>query len=583
MTRLWIRPRTFPPSSNCRCLFGDPCWPGPAEFARLEHHVSQPLLHPVPPASPCYPVSAPSGDCADVHAQWTNASWRAERPGAMQGAVFETFVFPNGTTSACFMDTALGVPCTQGSVPVVGVDARAIEDVQAAVRFAAAHNLRVVVKTTGHDLLGRSTARGAFIIWTHNMKDITFHRSFTPAGAPPESETHDNAITLGAGVQWEEAYEAVNAKDRAIVGGQSPGGTVGAAAGWVLGGGHSPLSPTFGLGVDNVLEFEMVSSNGTVFTANAHRNTDLFFALRGGGGGTYGIVTKTTYQTHPNLPLTAAVFAASSNSSSLTAPVQSLLLNLLKALPQLSDDGWSGVTSLSTDPTTGTLGSSGTFVLVNGTSAQANASINPFFSKAEALSNASDGGLTVQAAFTTPLPSYFAFLNAFATPDTAGSNGAAGSWLLPRDVIERHPERVARTLAPLQSLTILLVAGGAVARVPPAAMGLLPAWRSALVHALFATGWAEGTPADVIAGRVDEVRRNMTALRALAPHSGAYLNEASPFSPAFFGDHHTELRAIKAVYDPIDLFVVRDGIGSNEWDSELVCKLPNLKMSASAR
>ena len=67
----------------------------------------------------------------------------------MQIASFETFVFPNKTTSACFNNTALGVPCTQGSVPVVGVDARSDEDVQAAVVFAAAHNLRVVVKSTG--------------------------------------------------------------------------------------------------------------------------------------------------------------------------------------------------------------------------------------------------------------------------------------------------------------------------------------------------------------------------------------------------------------------------------------------------
>ena len=56
------------------------------------------------------------------------------------------------------------------------------------------------------------------------------------------------AITLGAGVQWQEAYEAVNARNRVLVGGLSPGGTVGAASGWVLGGGHSALSPTFGLG-----------------------------------------------------------------------------------------------------------------------------------------------------------------------------------------------------------------------------------------------------------------------------------------------------------------------------------------------
>ena len=137
------------PDRDCRCLFGDPCWPSPADFARLQKQLSQPLLHPLPPASPCYPLSDPSGNCDEVHRQWSNASWRADQPGAMQGANFETFIFKNGSTSACFMNTALGIPCTQGSVPVVGVDARGDADIQAAVAFAATHNLRVVVKSTG--------------------------------------------------------------------------------------------------------------------------------------------------------------------------------------------------------------------------------------------------------------------------------------------------------------------------------------------------------------------------------------------------------------------------------------------------
>ena len=55
-------------------------------------------------------------------------------------------------------------------------------------------------------------------------------------------------MTLEAGVQWHEAYDAATAANRTIVGGISQGGSVGAAGGWLLGGGHSPLSPSFGLG-----------------------------------------------------------------------------------------------------------------------------------------------------------------------------------------------------------------------------------------------------------------------------------------------------------------------------------------------
>jgi len=56
------------------------------------------------------------------------------------------------------------------------------------------------------------------------------------------------AVTVGAGVQWHEAYTFVSQRGRVVVGGLSQGGTVGSAGGWVLGGGHSAIAPQFGLG-----------------------------------------------------------------------------------------------------------------------------------------------------------------------------------------------------------------------------------------------------------------------------------------------------------------------------------------------
>lgn len=116
-----------------------------------------------------------------------------------------------------------------------------------------------------HDFLGRSAGRDSFVIWTHNMKNITVHTAFTPAGAPTnetaqqgmydttysrysESSHNSPAITLDAGVQWHEAYAAADAAGRVLVGGVSADGSVGAAGGWMQGGGHSALAPTYGLG-----------------------------------------------------------------------------------------------------------------------------------------------------------------------------------------------------------------------------------------------------------------------------------------------------------------------------------------------
>ena len=133
---------------SCRCLYGEQCWPS-SDLSTLASQLSQPLLYPSPPESACYPPSKPSGNCTDVNANTMNGRWRSDQPGSMQATNFETFIFKNGTIDACYLNVTLGVPCHQGSVSVVGVDARSVQDVQAAVKFASKHNLRLVVKNTG--------------------------------------------------------------------------------------------------------------------------------------------------------------------------------------------------------------------------------------------------------------------------------------------------------------------------------------------------------------------------------------------------------------------------------------------------
>jgi hypothetical protein len=136
--------------NTCRCLYGEQCWPNKSDFSALASQVSQPLLQPVPPESACYPASQPSGNCAEVMNQTNNGVWRSDQAGSMQTISFEMFIFSNGTISACYLNATLGFPCEQGSVPVVGVDARSAQDVQAAITFASKHNLRLVVKNTGY-------------------------------------------------------------------------------------------------------------------------------------------------------------------------------------------------------------------------------------------------------------------------------------------------------------------------------------------------------------------------------------------------------------------------------------------------
>ena len=173
-----------------------------------------------------------------VRANYTKDTWRSDQPGAILFTNFETFIFLNDSISACYLNTTLGIPCGQGSVPPIGVDARSESDVRTAraVNFAKKHNLELVVKGTGHDFIGRSTARGSFLIWTHHMNlirlsflkvlqyqqkirlmvilswyfRISSDRSFSISLA---------AVTFGAGVQWHDAYDFVQKQGRTVVGG----------------------------------------------------------------------------------------------------------------------------------------------------------------------------------------------------------------------------------------------------------------------------------------------------------------------------------------------------------------------------
>jgi hypothetical protein len=139
--------------TTCKCTSDQSCWPTDSDFHTLSLLVSQPLIYPIPPASPCYPPSHPSGNCSEVISSWTNGIWRSNHPGAMQTTDWETFTNPNGTIEACYLNTTLGFPCQQGSVSVIGVDARSPQDIQAAVKFASKHNLRLVIKGTGFVIL----------------------------------------------------------------------------------------------------------------------------------------------------------------------------------------------------------------------------------------------------------------------------------------------------------------------------------------------------------------------------------------------------------------------------------------------
>jgi hypothetical protein len=141
-----------PHPSKCRCLSTESCWPSQAEFDMLARQVSQPLVVPIPPASVCYPSSYSYSEeaCAFARSSWYDGYWRANQSGATQHHNFQSYIAPNGSIEACFLNASITSTCSQGSIPAIGVDARSAKDIQAAVKFATNHNLRLVIKNTGY-------------------------------------------------------------------------------------------------------------------------------------------------------------------------------------------------------------------------------------------------------------------------------------------------------------------------------------------------------------------------------------------------------------------------------------------------
>ena len=97
-------------------------------------------------------------------------------------------------------------------------------------------------------------------------------------------------------------------------------------------------------GVDNAIEISVVLSTGEFLIANSYQNSDLFWALRGGGGSTYGIVTSVTYRTYPSVPTQLYMYQANITNSSV---LPELVRGLLRFQTQFTDDGWGGYGNIS--------------------------------------------------------------------------------------------------------------------------------------------------------------------------------------------------------------------------------------------
>jgi FAD/FMN-containing dehydrogenase len=174
-----------------------------------------------------------------------------------------------------------------GLRPLAIARCASVADVQACVGFARTNGIAITPRAGGHSYGGWSGGPGLVV-------DV--------AGLAAIDVRGDSAV-VGAGARLADAYAAVGAQGRGIAAGSCP--TVG-MAGLTLGGGLGVLSRAWGLTCDSVTGIDIVTADGLARTCDAQRDPDLFWALRGGGGGNFGIVTSFTIRTRPSAPLAIA-------------------------------------------------------------------------------------------------------------------------------------------------------------------------------------------------------------------------------------------------------------------------------------
>ncbi|KAJ7158101.1 FAD-binding domain-containing protein [Mycena filopes] len=450
---------------RCRNVPGSAEFPDILAWNALNASISGRLVAVIPSAKFC---ATRAGGCTD--AEWASGLFRSEIPGAMNQPNWEQG-YDLTPPSLCYLN---GTTCGQGDDPLYSVEAETVADIQAAIKFAATHNLRVAIKSSGHDYLGRSTAPQSLLIHTNKLTNITFTRR--------------------------TVYQESKAHGRISVGGSAA--TVCAAGGYLQGAGHSTLAPSFGLAADNVFEFHVVVASGELLTVNSESHPDLFYALRGGGAGSWGVIVSATFRTFPTFNSTFSSMTLVAANNTAMAALATLHAQHLAAFDATRSSQLLRRPRLS--------------------------------SRRSSLAAQGLPGITIAAdsGYT------YAVINdiLFEDDDNVGFNLAMGSRLIPATTYRDAPELVGKVYqelldsdqAPLGAILGHLVAGGQVAANAHISSAVNPAWRTAKTHVILINEWPDSAPpAQITAVRHSFRDAQLPIFAQMAgPNAGAYSNEA---------------------------------------------------------
>ena len=481
------------------------------------------------------------------------------------------------------------------------IQANTHDDVAAGVRFAREHKLRLVVKGTGHSYQGTSSSQDSLLIWTRSMNRVEIIDKFVPQGCAGTVSAVP-AVSAGAGAVWSDLYHAVTTKAGRYV--QGGGCTDVGVAGLVQSGGFGSFSKGFGLTAAGLLEAEVVCFDGQLRVANACTNPELFWALKGGGGGSWGVVTKVVLRTH-DLPKYFGYVGGKIRAKSDSAFATLVTRVMDFYADQLFNPHWGEQISLGTDRSLKlSLCSQGL------SNEQVMAVWKPFFEFVRAVPDHYEEVEKLHAGAWDAQPWWDIAWNPSLRPDQRAGAPAYHAWwegdqdqvgmkiygydslwlpsrLLakeqrktlvdtliaasdkhsvglhfnkglagaPKEVIEQA-RQCATNPAVLDAFALVIIASGG----KPSYAGLE---RSVLSKA------RSFIEAEVETRRID---RAMALLRQLAPNGGSYVSESNYFNDnwqrEFWGANYARLQSVKQLVDPEGLFFVRHGVGSEAWSED---------------
>jgi FAD/FMN-containing dehydrogenase len=384
------------------------------------------------------------------------------------------------------------------------------------------------------------------------------------------------AATFAAGERVRDVYEFTAVHDAIIVAGSAEDVGI---MGWFTGGGHGPLSSTYGMGADNVLQVKVVTTSGELLTANACQNEDLFWALSGGGGGTFGVVIEVTMKAYPSPQTTQHVLSLVPTTANLTDFFNSVAY-LLSELPRLKAGGMQGTMALVPPQFAGlppqfdggeTMAFSWGLNVYDKPNGTIECLLAPIVQKLDPL----NGSSIIYTSQTTQYPDFFTAWNDTIGDEAVGTDGVSmGSRLLPETAFvdqQRLVEFLQNATTPFAGVPFIIelcLVANSDRRGDDIAMN--PAWRDAVAHFVIFTGFPDWDNFTTAKETFDVMTfQKVAALKSLAPESGAYFNEADPYDPNwqydFFGANYARLREIKKKYDPQTSLWCLGCVGNGDW------------------